>query len=129
VSSPREAPRLFYLAHPVRGYRFWRAFEFLRALNAVARKYDAAVVCPWLPQVISASSDSDPAAREFWLRVDKAHVRAYQGVIVVGYEVTAGMQEEIEEGRVFKKPVLNYQGFEPADAAAYLERYLETEAA
>jgi hypothetical protein len=118
-----KQPKLMYLAHPVRGYRFWTAFAFLRALNEVARPRGWAVVCPWLPQVIAASSDGDEELRNFWLSVDVRHVQMYDAFVAVGEEVTAGMQLEMDAAA--GKPARDMTTLTPVEAAAYVTVWLD----
>ena len=86
--------RLLYLAHPVSGGRFHTAKAWLRALNLYFNPRGTVVTCPWLPQV-EITEDSGEA-RAFWLQVDVDLVRRLDGVVAVGREVTAGMQEELD---------------------------------
>ena len=121
-----KSPKLVYLAHPVRGYKFWQAFAYLRALNEVARPRGWAVVCPWLPQVIAASSDSDPELREFWLAVDVRHVRLYDAFVAVGPELTAGMQIEMDAAYSADRPMRSFVRHSVEESARLFADWLDS---
>ena len=108
--------KLFYLCHPVGGDvpgNIARALRWLSFLRKHER--DVVITAPWIPAILAGEDDADPAQRDRGLRDCVATVARFDGVILCGGRVSAGMQAERAQAEVNGLEVhdLTWMGDEP----------------
>jgi len=108
--------KLLYLAAPISGDVSANIDRALRWLAFLARTMPENVVtAPWVSNLLAGEDDSDPKQRERGLRGCCAIAARFDGVILVGGRVSAGMERERVTAEQAGKLVidLTWMGEEP----------------
>lgn len=87
--------KILYLASPVSGDVRSNIDRALRWLSFLSRTMpENAITAPWVSNLLGGDDDNDPAQRERGLRNCCAIAARFDGIILVGGRVSAGMQRE-----------------------------------
>lgn len=87
--------KILYLAHPVSGDVRGNIDRALRWLAFLQRTMpENAITAPWVSNLLAGDDDSDPAQRERGLVNCCAIASRFDGVVLVGGRVSAGMARE-----------------------------------
>ena len=108
--------KLLYLAAPISGDVSANIDRALRWLAFLARTMpENAVTAPWVSNLLAGEDDNDPKQRERGLRNCCAIASRFDGVILVGGRVSAGMARERVAAEQAGKLVidLTWMGEEP----------------